>query len=89
MEIEKAHDLSAILDASHENKWVAINLSYSRVLAAADTLRDLIPLVKDPDAIYYRVLPRHVTFAPTIYRQVTTTTRPRSLVLGFRWPSRS
>jgi len=67
MEIGKGHDLSVILDATHENKWVAINLSYSRVLAAADTLRDLIPLVKAPDAIYYRVLPRQATFAPAIY----------------------
>jgi hypothetical protein len=67
MEIEKGHDLSAILDASHENKWVAISLSYSRVLAAADTLRDLIPLVKDADVIYYRALPRQATFAPSIY----------------------
>jgi hypothetical protein len=66
MEIEKGHDLSAILNASHENKWVAINLSYSRVLAAANTLRELIPLVKDP-VIYHRVLPRQSTFAPTIH----------------------
>jgi hypothetical protein len=67
MEIEKGHDLSAILDTSHENKWVAIDWDYSKVLAAADTLRELIPMVgDDPDAIYYRVLPRDVTFAPTI-----------------------
>ena len=67
MEIEKGHDLSAILDASHENKWVAINLSYSRVLAASDTLRELISLVRDPEVIYHRVLPRQSTFAPTIH----------------------
>lgn len=67
MEIEKGHDLSKVLDASHENKWVAINLSYSRVLATADTLRELFAVVNDPDAIYYRVLPRQATFAPSIH----------------------
>jgi predicted RNase H-like HicB family nuclease len=61
---EATMDLSAILDSSHENKWVAIAPDYSKVIAAADTLRDLMRSVSTKDAIYHRVLPRDVNFAP-------------------------
>ncbi len=66
MAVEQAQsiDLSEILNASHENKWVAIAPDYSRILAAADTLGKLMHSVKDNDAIYHRVLPRDVSFAP-------------------------
>ena len=57
-------DLSAILDSSHENKWVAIAPDYSKVIAAAGTLRDLMRSVRTRDAIFHRVLPRDVNFAP-------------------------
>jgi len=56
--------LSTILDASHENKWVAITADYSRVLAAADTLEELLRTVSDPSAILFKVLPHDVSFAP-------------------------
>lgn len=63
-EHEGERDLSNILDASHENKWVAIAADYSRVTAVADHLRDLLRLVSDPTAIFRRVFPHDVSFAP-------------------------
>ncbi len=57
--------LSAILDKSHENKWVAIAPDYSRVVAAADTLRELLRVVSDPRAILFKVLPYDMSFAPS------------------------
>jgi hypothetical protein len=58
-------DLSGILDRSHENKWVAIASDYSRVIAAADSLRDLLHSVPDTTAIFCKVLPHDVSFAPS------------------------
>ena len=57
-------DLSDILNSSHENKWVAIAADYSRVIAAGNSLRELMKSVPDTSAIFYRVLPRDVNFAP-------------------------
>ncbi len=57
-------DLSRIVNASHENKWVAIAPDYSRILGAADSLRELMRSVTQPDAIFHRVLPHDVSFAP-------------------------
>ena len=56
--------LRALLDASLENKWVAIAPDYSRILGTADTLRDLMHSIKDNDAVFHRVLPHDVSFAP-------------------------
>lgn len=64
MEQSREVDLADILDATHENKWVAIAPDYGRVLAAADSLSQLMREVADPDAIFHRVLPRGVGFAP-------------------------
>jgi hypothetical protein len=44
--------------------WVAIAPDYSRVLAAGETLRDLLRSVNDSNVIYLRVLPHHLSFAP-------------------------
>ena len=60
-----AIDLSGILDSSHENRWVAIAPDYSRILETADSLGDLMQSVKDKDAIFHRVLPHDVSFAPS------------------------
>lgn len=66
-QLKKPHDLAAILKPEHRSKWVAIDLSYSHIVAAADTLNELCKLTRDPDiVIYHRVLPREVTFAPAI-----------------------
>jgi hypothetical protein len=59
------NDLSLILDSSHENKWVAIASDYSRVIHAADSLRDLLRSVSDTTAIFCKVLPHDVCFAPS------------------------
>jgi hypothetical protein len=61
-------DLADILDASHENKWVAIAPDYGRVLAAADSLAQLMREVTDQDVIFRRVLPHDVSFVPTALR---------------------
>ena len=61
---EKQINLAGILNSSHDDKWVAIAPDYSRVIAVADHLGDLMKSVKE-DAVYYRVLPEGVVFAPT------------------------
>ena len=67
-QMKKPRDLAAILKPQHESKWVAIDLSYSHIIAAADTLNALCKLTRDPDiVIYHRVLPHDVTFAPAIF----------------------
>jgi hypothetical protein len=57
-------DLSRILDESHENKWVALAPDFSSVLSVADSLSELMKRVTDEDAVYHRVLPHDVSFAP-------------------------
>jgi hypothetical protein len=56
--------LPKLLIPAHENKWVAIAPDYSQVLAAADTLRDLLRTAPDTNAVLCKVLPRDVSFAP-------------------------
>lgn len=59
------HDkLARIINSSHANKWVAIAPDYSRVIAAAESLRALNRNVSTTDAIFHRVLPDNVSFAP-------------------------
>jgi hypothetical protein len=62
---QERSDLSTILDSSHENKWVAIASDYSRVIAAADSLRDLLRSISDTTVIFCKVLPHDVSFAPS------------------------
>lgn len=64
MEQEHELDLAHILNASHENKWVAIAADYHRVVAASDSLARLMRDVPDQDVIFHRVLPRDVSFVP-------------------------
>jgi predicted RNase H-like HicB family nuclease len=59
--------LPKLLKPSHENKWVAIAPDYSRVIAAADTLRELLQSAKDPNAIFFKVLPHDLSFAPLFF----------------------
>ena len=59
---EESVNLSKILNASHEDKWVAIAPDYSRVIAAAPTLREIMGVVSDSDAIFHRVFPRGTGF---------------------------
>jgi hypothetical protein len=63
--MEAHNNLSAIIDASHENKWVAIAPDYSHVINSSNNLADLMRAVNDKDAIFHRVLPRNVSFVPT------------------------
>lgn len=64
MDEPRTIDLANILDASHENKWVAIASDYSRIVAAADTLPKLMQKVDGREVIFHRVLPHDVSFAP-------------------------
>ena len=68
MEQAREVELTNILDASHENKWVAISPDYDRVLAAADSLPQLMREVTDQDVIFHRVIPHDVSFVPTVSR---------------------
>jgi hypothetical protein len=68
MEQVPAIDLAGILDASDENKWVAITPDYRRVLAADASLSELMRQFTDPGVIFHRVLPRDVGFAPQAAR---------------------
>jgi hypothetical protein len=68
MEQGREIDLADILDASHENKWVAIAPDYRRVLAAADSLPQLMREVADQDVVFHRVIPHDVSFVPTASR---------------------
>jgi len=67
-EADSIIDLSDVLDSSHENKWVAIAPDYRAVLAAADTLSELMRKIGDRKAIFHRVLPHDVSFAPATLR---------------------
>jgi hypothetical protein len=58
------HDLSHILKGYHENKWVAIASDYSRVLAESNSLSEVMRRVSDPKAIFHKVLPHGMSFAP-------------------------
>ena len=64
METQQEFDLSDILDAWHENKWVAIAPDYRRILASADHLGQLMREVSGRDVIFHRVLPSDVSFVP-------------------------
>lgn len=66
-EASQAIDLSEIINISHENKWVAIAPDYSRVLASASTLDELLRSVSNQDVVFHRVLPRDVSFAPVTF----------------------
>ncbi|KRQ15360.1 hypothetical protein [Bradyrhizobium manausense] len=60
-------DLSRILDASHEDKWVAIAPDYSKVIASANSVDELIRLTGEGDVIFHRVLPHDVSFIPSVF----------------------
>lgn len=64
MEPVKAPNLSLITKA-HENKWVAFSLDYKKILAAAESLIDVRKKVGHAKAIFMRVLPANVGYAPT------------------------
>jgi len=62
--VKDAKKLWKIINAAHQNKWVAIAPDYSRTLAVADTISELVRTVGERDAIFHRVLPENVSFAP-------------------------
>jgi len=64
---QREQNLSTILDKSHDDKWVAIAPDYSRVVAAASTLRELVKIVAESDVIFHRVLPRGVGFIGSFF----------------------
>jgi hypothetical protein len=61
---QESHDLSHILKGYHENKWVAIAPDYSRVLAESESLSEVMRRVSDRKAIFHKVLPHDMSFAP-------------------------
>ena len=59
-------DLRAVLNRTHENKWVALTPDYSHVVAASENLVELDKAVAGKDVIFHRVLPSDVIFAPHV-----------------------
>jgi hypothetical protein len=66
--MDQTHDLADILDTSYENKWVAIAPDYRKVIAAAESLPELMREVDGHDVVFHRVLPADVSFVPAVSR---------------------
>jgi hypothetical protein len=64
MEIVKAPNLSLITKA-HENKWVALSLDYTKLVAVAESLISLRKKVGQAQVVITHVLPFDVGYAPT------------------------
>lgn len=64
MELVKAPNLS-LLTRAHENKWVALSLDYKKLLAVSESLVSLKKKVGQAKAVFMRVLPPDVGYAPT------------------------
>ena len=62
----KNTDLSKVLKKEHENKWIALSLDRSKVLAAGKTILELDQRVDPAEAVYMYVLPRDISFAFTL-----------------------
>ena len=67
MEPVKAPNLRLIKKA-HENKWVAFSLDYKKILAAEKSLTDVRKKVGHAEAIFMRVLPANVGYAPAAHQ---------------------
>ena len=46
-----------LLKKSHENKWVAFSRDYKKIVAVADTLKELDMKVGEKDVVVKKVLP--------------------------------
>ncbi len=64
METVKAPNLS-LITKTHENKWVALSLDYSKLLAVAESLTSLRKKIGQAKSVVMHVLPSDVGYAPT------------------------
>jgi Family of unknown function (DUF5678) len=66
----KAPDLTALSGTAYENKWVAFSHDYSKVLASAETLTELLEQLNDKekssDPIFYKVPSKNSYYIPSI-----------------------
>jgi hypothetical protein len=69
-EMIEAPDLSALLQPSHFDQWVAFSHDYSKVLASADSVSNLLKQLgaeeKASDPIFYKVPAKNSYYIPII-----------------------
>jgi len=68
-DVVEAPDLHRLIDTSHEGKWVAISSDHQRLIAANDDLISLEREVREKAAIFFRVLPSDLGYAPRTIAQ--------------------
>jgi len=66
MQVVNAPQLEKILTKAHEKKWVALSTDYQRLVAFADTLKDLNEKVGSEDVVVMQVLPSDALYAPLV-----------------------
>jgi hypothetical protein len=68
--VVEAPNIAALLNASQVSKWVAFTADYSRGLAAANTLPQLLEQLSDDDKaadpVFYKVPDRQSYYIPAI-----------------------
>ncbi|MEK7558604.1 MAG: hypothetical protein AAB507_02140 [Patescibacteria group bacterium] len=62
--IKESKQISKLINKLHENKWVAFSSDYKKIIDYKEGLVELDKKVGDKDAVYIRVLPNGVIFAP-------------------------
>lgn len=60
---KEGRDLTKVLNKSHENKWVALNGDYTKVLGTSDDLLVLTKEITDKKAVYMKVPPADSIYA--------------------------
>lgn len=63
-EAKKNYDLRKILKP-FENKWVALTSDNKKVVSSGDTLNQAASGAKSKNIVFMKVLPFHVSYAPT------------------------
>lgn len=63
-ETKKNYDLRKILKP-FENKWVALTSDNKKVVSSGDTLNQAASGAKSKNVVFMKVLPFHVSYAPT------------------------
>ncbi len=60
---QKNVDFTKILNKTHEGKWVALSPDQTNVLGCAATLAELRGKIKDPDAVFTKILSSDMEYA--------------------------
>lgn len=66
----EAPDFTKLLNASHDNQWVAFSSDYSRVLASAESISELLKKLSDKDKssepVFYKVPSKNTYYIPAL-----------------------